>query len=240
MKKMILLFAVLIAFVFAFSACANAEVVDQAEAPQVEAEQAEVTQADAGQAEEPNPYYLVLVNKENRIPGDWEENLKLVEFTGLDGGTYHLEEETFNHFNALHDALLEEGIDIGVYGAYVSSDSQVFLTSLMQEHFGLDYVEQYMDAPDYYEHQTGLAIDVGLIKDGVEIFNEDDLRKETEIFEKIYAKLPEYGFILRYPGDKKDVTMHLAEPWHIRYVGSVDVAKEIAEKGITLEEYLGG
>ena len=49
----------------------------------------------------------------------------------------------------------------------------------------------------------------------------------------------EYGFILRYPENKADVTGIIYEPWHYRYVGE-EAAKEITEKGITLEEYILG
>ena len=53
-----------------------------------------------------------------------------------------------------------------------------------------------------------------------------------------YGTLLEYGFILRYPPEKSDITGIIYEPWHYRYVGK-DAAKEITEQGITLEEYLG-
>jgi D-alanyl-D-alanine carboxypeptidase len=62
---------------------------------------------------------------------------------------------------------------------------------------------------------------------------------EKEIFDKIHAKLADYGFILRYPEGKEDITGYSAEPWHFRYIGDVDAAKEIMSKGITFEEYLG-
>jgi D-alanyl-D-alanine carboxypeptidase len=61
--------------------------------------------------------------------------------------------------------------------------------------------------------------------------------KETEIFKIIHKALAKYGFILRYPKGKEDITGYSYEPWHIRYVG-VKYAKEIYKKAITLEEYL--
>jgi D-alanyl-D-alanine carboxypeptidase len=62
---------------------------------------------------------------------------------------------------------------------------------------------------------------------------------EPEIFAKIHAKLADYGFILRYLPWKEDITGYGYEPWHLRYVWDVNVAKEIMDKWITLEEYLG-
>ena len=74
------------------------------------------------------------------------------------------------------------------------------------------------------------------LKDALE---NEDLVQYPEIWAKIHEKLPEYGFILRYPQDKDDATGYSYEPWHIRYIGSPEIAKEITEKGVTLEEYLG-
>ncbi len=48
----------------------------------------------------------------------------------------------------------------------------------------------------------------------------------------------EYGFIIRYPNGKSNITGYLYEPWHLRYVGK-EIAAEIHQKGITFEEYLG-
>ena len=62
---------------------------------------------------------------------------------------------------------------------------------------------------------------------------------EKEIFAKIHEKLADYWFILRYLEWKDDITWYAYEPWHIRYVWDVAIAKEIYENGLTFEEYLG-
>ena len=62
---------------------------------------------------------------------------------------------------------------------------------------------------------------------------------EKEIFAKVHEKLPKYGFILRYLEGKDDKTGYSYEPWHFRYINDPALAKEIMDKGITLEEYLG-
>ena len=84
------------------------------------------------------------------------------------------------------------------------------------------------------EHHTGWAIDItsksmnyGLYQDFI---NYPEGRW-------INDHCSEYGFIVRYPADKTDITGYSYEPWHLRYVG-VDVAREITSKGLTLEEYL--
>ena len=61
---------------------------------------------------------------------------------------------------------------------------------------------------------------------------------ECEIFEKIHEKLADYWFILRYLEGKEKITGYEYEPWHIRYIWDVDVAREIMENWLTLEEYL--
>ena len=77
------------------------------------------------------------------------------------------------------------------------------------------------------------------IKDGKIIRENEEMVTDTDDFAKVHELLPRYGFILRYLPDKKDITGYDYEPWHFRYVGYKNIAKEITEKGITLEEYLG-
>lgn len=88
--------------------------------------------------------------------------------------------------------------------------------------------------PGTSEHQLGLAVDIVSLH--YQILDEGQLKtKEQQWLMKNCWK---YGFILRYPTGKQDITGVIFEPWHYRYVG-VEAAKEITEKGITLEEYLG-
>ena len=88
---------------------------------------------------------------------------------------------------------------------------------------------QWVAIPGTCEHELGLAVDI----------NAD---KEQSSNEEVYNWLAEnawrYGFILRYPKGKEDITGIDYEPWHYRYVGK-EVAKQFYEEGITLEEYVG-
>ena len=70
------------------------------------------------------------------------------------------------------------------------------------------------------------------------LYDNDKMLADIETFLKIHAKLADYGFILRYLKGKEDTTGYTYEPWHIRYVGSKKIAKEIMENNLTLEEYL--
>ena len=82
--------------------------------------------------------------------------------------------------------------------------------------------------PGTSEHQLGLALDI------ISETDEDD----TATWQWLNENCWRYGFILRYPEEKIQITGITYEPWHFRYVG-VEAAQEITEQGITLEEYLG-
>ena len=88
--------------------------------------------------------------------------------------------------------------------------------------------------PGTSEHQLGLTVDV------VDINNQNltEEQEKTPTQKWLMANSWRYGFIHRYPNGKSDVTGIIYEPWHYRYVGK-DVAQEIFNRGITLEEYLG-
>lgn len=135
------------------------------------------------------------------------------------------------------------GLSMNICSAYRSYDDQksVFNTT-MQEwvNQGDSYVDAYnqtkesVAVPGYSEHALGLALDI-TSADYQEL---DDKQADTPEAKWLAENCYKYGFILRYPLEKKDITGIVYEPWHYRYVGK-DVAKEITEKGITLEEYLG-
>ena len=61
---------------------------------------------------------------------------------------------------------------------------------------------------------------------------------EREIFAKVHSKLAKYGFILRYPEGKENVTGYNYEPWHFRYIGERSVAEKITKEGLPFEDYL--
>ena len=87
--------------------------------------------------------------------------------------------------------------------------------------------------PGTSEHQLGLAVD---IVDSSSTVLDADMLEDMPLLQWLSQHCHEYGFILRYPKDKEDVTGWY-EPWHFRYVG-IDAAKYIMEKGICLEEFI--
>ena len=86
--------------------------------------------------------------------------------------------------------------------------------------------------PKSSEHHTGLAIDIAMIVNGE--YTDDITGDEPEIMD-LMSICYKYGFILRYPKGKEEITGYIYEPWHFRFVG-LDLAKRIHESGLTLEE----
>ena len=182
--------------------------------------------------------YLVLVNKENKLPDDWEQKLETTTVKNSLGDDVEVEKEAYNAYLKLKSALEAEDVHVDLDSARRSVAEQQRIWDDFMEEYGEVYTKRTVATPGYSEHHTGLALDLYLNIDGKDVYLNEDMIVYTDVWAKIHAKLAEYGFILRYLEGKEDITGYGYEPWHIRYVGSADVAKEITEKGITLEEYL--
>jgi D-alanyl-D-alanine carboxypeptidase len=182
--------------------------------------------------------YLVLVNKENKLPDGWELALDTVRITNSVGDEVETERAAYDAYLKLSKALEDEGIHVELDSAYRSVAAQQKIVDDFTKKYGEDYVKQYVAVPGYSEHHTGLALDLYLIVDKKTVYENEDLVTYPDIWAKIHEKLAAYGFILRYLEGKENITGYNYEPWHIRYVGSESIAKQITDKGITLEEYL--
>ncbi|MGV2685696.1 D-alanyl-D-alanine carboxypeptidase family protein, partial [Clostridium perfringens] len=88
--------------------------------------------------------------------------------------------------------------------------------------------------PGTSEHQTGLTIDVSSPSAGNAL---EETFGHTAEGQWLAQHASEFGFIIRYPEGAENITGYVYEPWHIRYVGK-DLAPDIADSGMTLEEYL--
>lgn len=172
---------------------------------------------------------LMLVDKNNPIPDDYEVNLVEVE-----GGEYVDERIYEPLMEMLNDA--REG-NLGelpmVVSGYRTQEKQQSLydekiAKFKKEGYSgseaVEQAEQWVAVPGYSEHQLGFAVDINGATYDVYLWLQENSYK--------------YGFIFRYPGSKTDITGIAEEVWHYRYVGK-DAAKEIYERGICLEEYLG-
>lgn len=179
----------------------------------------------------------ILVNKDNHIKDNYFNKVKLIETKDIDGINLEVEEETLNAFIDLKIFLKTKGIEIGIDSAYRSIERQQELYDEFEKKYGKEYCEKYVAQPRTSEHHTGLAIDFNIMVDGKYLFDNDECFKNTHLFENIHKYLKDFGFILRYPPKKEDITGYSYEPWHIRYVGKIP-AQIIWNNNWTLEEYL--
>ena len=175
---------------------------------------------------------LILVNSENAFPDN--VNLNLVSFNG-----YRVADTIYNDLARMYNAALNDNITLKINNAYRSKDeqNQIFESKMnAYENEGYTKEKAYeqttltVQVPGYSEHETGLAIDFS---------NEGHYDENEKMWEWLKNNAYKYGFILRYPEDKYEITKINYEPWHYRYVGK-KAAKDITNKNLTLEEYLGG
>lgn len=184
--------------------------------------------------------YLVLVNKYSQLPDNWEKKVELVSAKNAWDEDVKLEKETYKQYKKLEKDLKKDGVIIVLDSIYRSVKEQEELWDRWSKdpEKGIEYAKKYAAVPGYSEHHTGLAVDIVIKKDGKLIEENEDMIAERKIFKKIHKKLSKYGFILRYLEGRDDITGYTYEPWHLRYVGSAKIAKEIMDKDITFEEYL--
>ncbi|GLC89415.1 M15 family metallopeptidase [Lysinibacillus piscis] len=133
-------------------------------------------------------------------------------------------------------AAKQQGFDLVAFSGYRSYEYQETLYNNYVKRDGQAAADRYSARPGYSEHQTGLAFDIG--ERGHEDVWLTEAFGETPAGQWLFAHAQDYGFILRFPQNKEQITGYMYESWHYRYVG-VEVAKEIKQQNSTLEEYLG-
>lgn len=158
------------------------------------------------------------------------------------GGGFRMDERAAGSMKEMLAAAEKAGLHVAIISAYRSYDEQkqVF-SSTMQDWNAKGYslydsyeeTKKSVAVPGTSEHASGLAADIT----SASYTGLDDRQAQTAEAKWLMEHCWEYGYILRYPPDKSDITGIVYEPWHYRYVGR-DAAKEIHEKGVTLEEYL--
>lgn len=243
MKKSRLLIILLIAAMVFLLPLAGCSKQSESEEP---ADAAADTEAEAETEEGSVIDYMVLVNQKNPLPDGWEEALETTTITNSVGDEVYVESKAYEAYCRLKEAVEKdlEGYEKGevrleLDSAYRSVAAQQKIVEDFTEKYGEDYVKQYVAVPGYSEHHTGLALDLYFTIDGKDVYENEDLVQYPEIWDAIHARLPEFGFILRFTKDGEAITGYSYEPWHIRYLDSPEIAKEITDKGITLEEYMG-
>ncbi len=181
---------------------------------------------------------LFLVNEQNFLPSDFTVELEKLPNTG----GKQVDTRIVEPLTEMLDAMEEEGLRPVVCSAYRTIEYQ---TELFENYIdkrlaeGWTYEDAFYKArtriaiPGASEHHTGLAVDI-VSKTHQQL---DDAQADTKEAIWLAEHCAEYGFILRYPEGKEDITGIEYESWHFRYVGE-EAASYIMENEITLEEYL--
>ena len=180
---------------------------------------------------------LILVNYETPLP----EGFTVLALTEVRSGQY-VDNRAYPALRQMLDDARAEGLEPLVCSSYRDWDTQTRLFEAeVQNWLNKGYSREDAEAqaavwvarPGTSEHQTGLTVDI------VDISYQllDEGQEKTPVQQWLMTHCAEYGFILRYPTDKSDITGIGYEPWHYRYVG-VEAAQEIMERGLCLEEYL--
>lgn len=157
---------------------------------------------------------IIIVNKDYSLPKNYDPKVNKIAL------------EALKNMQADAEAL---GLDLSLISGYRSYDKQEKLHDEYVKKDGKEVANTYSALPGHSEHQTGLAFDIGSVERSFADTSEAKWIEEN-------AHL--YGFIVRYPKGKSDITGYIYEPWHVRYLG-IDIATDVKNSGLTLEEYLG-
>lgn len=188
---------------------------------------------------------LVLVGPKNKI----EEEVSEDKLTTLSDNSHQVDSRIAKDYEAFSDAATKAGFPLVIISAFRSVESQkeVFDTNVnslisgngLSEEEAIAKTKETITEPGYSEHHTGLAVDV-VDQDWYDSYS-------TQVLDASYSDQPgakwiaenaaKYGFIIRYPKDRQDITGITYEPWHIRYVGKEN-AEYITKHNLTLEEFL--
>ena len=160
---------------------------------------------------------LLLVNKTHPLDSAWKPNLIRIREYGVE-----VDSSIADHLREMLAAGEKKGLSFWIASAYRSTQRQTYE----------EVVRETMPV-GCSEHATGLAVDI-VAKD-YQILDEKQGRTDEILW--LQQNCSRYGFILRYPEGKEDITKVSYESWHFRYVG-VEAAEEIMSQGLTLEEYM--
>ena len=176
---------------------------------------------------DPSDWMYILANPWNSI-GEYAPELTQFRDVQIDYRIY-------DAMNAFVTDAEAQGLTVVMTSGYRSYDTQSWLFQRKVEQYGGDEATAatIVARPGTSEHQTGLAAD---ITDGYYEYMNESL-EETALFQWMSAHCHEYGFIVRFPRGRQDVTGIMYEPWHYRYVGK-EAAAYIMEHDLTLEEFL--
>ncbi len=187
-------------------------------------------------------WYMVLANPDNELPKEYIENVDKAtidsSYSTNRSSSKYLDSRMVGAFVSMCKAAKKDGIKLYAVSAYRSySYQETLFKNRIQRVInddGLSYEAAVKKAativarPGTSEHHLGLAVDINSVETSFE---------KTKEFRWLNENAEKFGFVLRYPKDKKSITKIIYEPWHYRYVG-VEHAKEMNRLGLCLEEYI--
>lgn len=138
-------------------------------------------------------------------------------------------------FEELAAEAVVEGFSLKAFSTYRSFEYQSDLYERYVARDGKEAADRYSARPGYSEHQTGLAFDIGEVN--FEQHWASSSFGNTEAAKWLAQNAHRFGFVMRYPLGKEEITGYMHESWHYRFVG-MEIATEIFERQITIEEYL--
>lgn len=181
---------------------------------------------------DPQKWYLILVNSTHYLPEDYEADIVV-----LSNGE-SIDRKIYEPLQEMFDDMRKDGVYPIVASGYRTQEEQEqIMEDKIAEYIGQGYsepeaksmAEEWVAVPGTSEHQLGIAVDINA--DGINSYGD-------EVYSWLLENSYKYGFVKRYPEDKTNITGIINEPWHYRYVGK-EAAKEMVEKNLCLEEYLG-
>lgn len=185
-----------------------------------------------------NNWKLLLVNHWNSLPEGYS-----IETVTLKNGL-KVDERCYPDLQAMMDACQGDGLSPVICSAYRTREKQEQLyqkkvEGYLAQGYSQDQAEteagKIVAVPGTSEHQLGLAVDIV----DINYQHLDEMQESTEVQKWLIEHSWEYGFILRYPNGKSEITGIIYEPWHYRYVGR-EAAEQMHTLGVCLEEYLAG
>lgn len=183
----------------------------------------------------------VLVNKENTLSSNYiPSNLIVLDNNENNFHKYidpsskpMVRNDIIPDLNNLLEESKKYGFSIIVDSGYRSYEYQKSVLEKFIEKYDYDKAIKLVAPPGTSEHQTGLCFDIAYLYNNI---FDDDVKEEDEEFKWLLENSYKYGFILRYPKGKENITGYNFEPWHFRYVGK-NLAKHLYDNDYTLEEY---
>lgn len=179
---------------------------------------------------------LLLVNKNHKIPEGYTVELEDVETV------HQVDKRIVEPLKQMLADARKEGLSPLICSSYRTNIKQQKLYNNKVREYekwgcssdeAKEFASYWVAIPGTGEHETGLAVDI--VSRDYQIL--DEKQEQTEVQRWLIDNSYKYGFALRYPTDKKDITMINYEPWHYRYVG-IDNATYMKEHDMCLEEYI--